>query len=1761
MPSELPVLPGITLHGVDRRTDDELVCAGTFVEDGAAVRVRLHRATYPSLRQLARRRHAMEVGRALGELGGVVRHRMLVPAAHDLALVTDAPGLDELDRWMAATPGPGLDARLQVATSLAEALAQIHDRGVTHNALTPQLIAVDTDLRCCIGGFDRAMSLRSEAAGATDHGVSLLFASPEQTGRMNRPVDQRSDLYVLGLILFELFSGRPPFSHSDQLSLLHAHVARPAPRLSDLATDVPEALSDLVDLLLQKEPELRYQTAAGVAHDLALIARSEGADGRVRLRSRDRSERLVLRDHLYGREGELDALGSALAEASSGRRSAVFVAGYSGIGKSRLVHELEPLVVERFGWFAEGKFDLYRRDLPYAGWVGVLQAIVRQGLGLPESELREMQAELESTLGAGAAALVALCPDLTELLGAQPEVAPMSPPEARAQLSLAISGLFRGVAKPTRPLVVFLDDLQWADLASLSLLEVLLTDPVPVPLLVLGAWRENEITPDHPVRSLLRKLDDAEVAAPVLQLPPLDRTHIERIVAETLGEDDEQSRALGRVTHDKTGGNPFFVRQFLEALHRDGGLAYDRASGTWVWSPQAVAARSITDNVADLLSSRLHTLSPSALQSLQAASVIGSRFSLSTIGRLTGDDAASTARALDEALTEQLVTPLDDQYRYILHESELVGAGSPTLDPRYEFLHDRVRQAALDTLDEAQRCAYHRGQAILLADTGGDDERETLVDLASHLCEAKPLLVDAGERLAAAATLLRASQRAKATMAVDTARRFLTAAIELLPSDAWTTQYALTLALHTEAADVAYIDGRYDDVAATASVVMEYAAARLDRVPIHNILIGVGVARADYAEATEYALDVLRSDFGIHMPTHPTMAHVALELGRCRAAIGRRSTDQLLALPPMDDQEAIAVMGILMKTATNAYWAEPNLVPIIAARMIRLSLVRGNHSLSAYGYALYGMVTGGVLGAESTGYRFGKLAIELLDLRPDRSLTGRTALLWHGFIRHSRDPLRGCVSDLFDSYHAALDAGDVENACYCATVGFYAEVLAGRPLDGIAERYDGYAQSVLASGQAQTRQALLAWMQAVELLRDPETRSGVMRGELLDWPARRSELQGAGDGTALPTEAAAAAVFAFVLDDLDEAECNLELVWEYRAGAPGQVYLGPCFALYAAVIQRRRGLGDRRDGDRARLALVMRHVQGRSRRNPHDMEAYRLLVDAEAHRAAARRADAVATYLDVATLAGARGLLHVQALALDEAGALEAEAGHLDQAAHLAGAAADVWRRLGVPSRATARVGHGATVDRVDAQPAADALDQQTLFESVQIITREIEVAGLVERVLSLAMQNAGATHGLLLLVSPGGVEPVADGCVDAQGAIVVHAGGSVAPSAVLRPLIDVVTRTRRAVLVDDVTSHELLRRDRDRGMRVGSALCAPLMQGGAIVGVIQLENRVATGVFTDRQLVVVETICGQAAVSLHNARLFEEQRAMAESFLRFVPRPFLEQLGRSGISDVRLGDAVRADVTVSFSDLRGFTRVSEGTSAAESFKLLNDYLGRMEPAISRHGGFIDKYVGDAVMSLFINAPDGAVAAAVDMHRALREFNATRPGAEPLRMGLGLHAGEAMLGTVGSADRLDTTVIGDTVNTASRLEGASKDFFGAVLASGQVVARLQNPGPHLLREVGRITVKGKTEVLEVHEVLVARPPHEAEPAAAARELFADGLAAWYRADFGTGAEAFRAAAAAAPDDGLARSYFQRCERYLAAPPVGPWLGVEVMQHK
>ena len=1745
-----------------RRTPEEHVFAGVADLDGAPVRVRLYRSVYPSAGQVAARRHAVQVGQLLADLPGVLVQRAVVPVGYDLALVTDAPELDELDRWLQGSPAPSVRDRLRVATTLAEALTQVHGRGVTHNALSPALIGVDASLSTRIGGFDRAMSLRSEASGAAQLAASLTYLSPEQTGRMNRPVDNRSDLYSLGAIIFHLFAGRPPFTETDALALVHAHVARPAPQLANVVAGVPAALDEIVGTLLKKDPDRRYQTAAGLAHDLALVE-AVGDHGRpVVLRSADVSDQLVMGEHLYGREDEVRHLAQALMESSTGARGAIWVAGYSGVGKSSLVHELEPMVVERFGWFAEGKFDLYQRNVPYVGWVGALQAAVRQILVLPDRELTMIREAIASNLGVGAAALTSLCPDLTSVIGVQPEPDAATPLEAQARLAQAVSRFVATLATAGRPLVLFLDDLQWADLASLRLLEAVLTDRGDAALLVVGAWRENEITSDHPVRWLQRKLDDAGTSIETLLLAPLELAHVTAIVADAVQDGSSLTSALSALIHEKTGGNPFFVRQFLQSMHRDGALVFDRSSLSWTWDLDVVKGRAITDNVAELLSGRFGALSGATLESLQAASVVGTTFHLSDVVRLTNHDFLTSARALDEALNEQLITPLDEQYRYVLQIVRTEVDEPSEVDPGYSFLHDRVRQAALDTLDPVRRQGLHLAQARALEVVDGPDD--AVIEVASHLCEAVNLLDDLDERLAAANTMVRAARRAKSTMAVATATRYLDAGIALLPANGWTEQYALSLALYTEAADVASIDGRYDDVATTTDLVLSHVTDALDRVPIHNILIGVGVARADYQRATQYALDVLASDFGVDIPRHPKMARVAIELAKCRATIGRRDTTDLLGLAPMVDPKSVAVMGILMKTATNAYWAEPNLVPIIAARMIRISVARGNDALSAYGYALYAMVTGGVLGAEETGYQFGQLSMDLLERWPNRSLSGRTALLWHGFVRHSRDPMRECVTDLFDTYHAALEAGDVENACYCATVGFYAAVFSGRGLATVAERYRGYVETVMLGGQAQTRGALAAWLQAVELLRNPSTRSAVMVGEHVDWVARRAELVSGGDGTAMPTEGSAAGFFAFLMDDMAEAEHNLRLVWEHRDGGPGQVYLGPCFALYAVTILRRRADGDRRPSDRARLARLRHLVTARARHNPHDMEAFRLFVGAETERTEGRPAQAVATYLDAATEAHRRGVTYLEALALDEAGAMESKAGHGDQAAHLVAMASEIWRRYGVPVRATARVERDSPTSEASAQDDSPlgALDLRTLLDMMQTISREIEVDGLIQRVLSLVIRNAGAARGVLLLVSDGAVRAVAEGEPDADGSVTVRTGADMERATYLQPVVDYVVRTSSALLIEDAASHELIRRDRRVASDVqGSILCVPLVQAGSLVGAVYLANPQAARVFTSRQMVVVETICGQAAVTLTNARLYEEQRSQAESFSRFVPRPFLEQLGRQQIGDVGLGDAVKVDVTVAFSDVRGFTELSEGSSAVESFELLNRYLGRMEPAIRRNGGFIDKYFGDGVMSLFINGSDGALAAAIDMNRALEVFNTERPATVPIRMGIGIHAGEVMLGTVGSVDRLDTTVIGDTVNTASRLEGATKDFCGAVLVSRQVLERLTDPGRYLLREVGRITVLGKTEVVEVHEVLAARRARDAETAADSRATFAEALSHWYVADFASAGRLFRRCLAAAPSDQLAGQYAQRCENYLVQPPVGEWLGVEAMRTK
>lgn len=1757
----LPQVPGYEMTELVGGTSEEITLRGRHVESGRAVLAEMYRTRWPTERELAARRHAFEVGTGLRGKSGVVEHLELVDVNTDLSLVLADPGHVSLETWLTTheTTDPLTAAR--IGLGIARAVAELHGSGVIHNSINPAWVHIEPSKgEAAVRGLSRSSRLRSEAPGASMPATALAYVSPEQTGRMNRPVDARSDLYAMGVILFRLVAGRLPFEEADPLALVHALIARQPPTLIELAPETPATLSEIVATLLAKNAAERYATAHGLAHDLGkLLAGPEPEHDSIQLRTADISDELVLPEGLYGREPELTKLESAVAETCGGDARALFVAGYSGIGKSQLVNEAQPLIVARSGWFGGGKFDLYRRDLPYLGWMGAIEDLVNQALTLPESRLETLKDALLALLGPNAAAITEVVPKLEILVGDHPSLPSATPAETQARFDQAFRKLIRAFATPESPLVLFVDDLQWADLASLRLLEAVLTDPEAGDLLILGAWRENEVGPDHPLQATLRRLTETQVRHDILELGPLPPAAIDAYIADTLHQSPELVTELSSLVADKTGGNPFFMRQFLEELDRDGALRFDAKKRGWVWDLEATGSRGVTENVADLMARRVADLGGSIGNVLQLASCVGDRFSLDPVARLAKLARSEAARALDRALREGLIVPLDDSYRYVAYDDGPIR--DSTIDTGYAFAHDRVREAAHDSLDPGARAEAHLELAReMLASTDAKDLEERATLIASHLSEAEHLIVGDEARIEAAQVFLAAGKRAKITMATSSAARFLAGGLRLLGEDPWDHHYDLALALHSEAADVAYIEQRFDDVERYAPTVLQRARTSLDKVPIHNIRIGIGVSKREYRKATEYAVDVLSEDFDITLPKEPTTAHVLAGVVRVKTALRGKTTADLLDLPPMTDPELQAVMGILMKSATNAYWATPNLVPLIAFEMCKLSAEHGNIGLSAYGYALYGMITSAALGQIELGQRFGQLAMDLLDKTGDTHLVGKTALLWHGFIRHNMVPMRECGPDILAAYDIALDAGDVENAVYCATVALYAEVLAGHSLDWLKDRYAGYVEAVLHSGQDQTIGAMRAWLQCIDNLADAEAGTTDLVGDRVDLTTRLPELVEAERGTAIPVEVSAGGFLAFVLGDDHLAEKYLGMAWQRRDEAPGQPFNPVNAALYAVTLIRKGR--DMSLSDRVQLVRLRQEVSRRVKHNPHDNEPLAILVKAESRRASGDDSSAQ-LYLDLAAIAKARGFLHLEAIGLEGAAQVHGDRGHGELAAQLWANATAAWRRYGAHARITRlEERQGGVSERVpeESSRGLSSIDSQTLLETVAAVSGEIELDRLVERVLTLSIRNAGARRGVLLLQDEEGLSVHAHGRVDEDGGVSVESTGT-EDDAYSTGIVDYVVRTSEPLVFDDASTEDLFARDPYVSRhRTRSVLCAPLMRSGSLVGVLYLENDLGIGVFTPRHLAMVQTIGGQAAVSLENSRLYEQQRAQAEAFAHFVPMPFLQQLERKRIVDVELGDAVEANLAVLFSDIRGFTSLSERMGIDESFSLINDYLAEMEPPIRKHGGFIDKFIGDAVMALFVEAPEGSVSAGIEMHHALREFNA-RAGSRTLEMGIGVHFGPAMLGTIGSSGRMETTVIGDTVNTASRLEGLTKPFQAPLLISGELVEHLEQPLAFSLREVGRARAVGKEKSTTVFEVLDARGENEAVMLRGTLAKFETALRGWYEGDLEMARRLFAECAALVPADSLAAGYAARAESQLAEGVPEDWDGTDTRTDK
>jgi predicted ATPase len=964
-----------------------------------------------------------------------------IPAALDLAQGVDsrpvlvlerAPGI-KLAAWVEHAL-PTADAFLEVSIQLVEALARVHTVRLLHRDINPNNVLVDPASRECWlidFGLARPLGAAVQLGGAGPEAErlqgTLRYISPEQSGRMNRGVDTRSDLYSLGATFYFMLTGRPPFESEDPLALIHAHMAKVPPAPIELRPMLPATLSRIVVKLLQKSPEARYQTANALRIDLTecriQLQRAGTIQDDFPLGTADAPYRPLFPKNLYGRESEIRTLVDAYSRAAAGRCVVLLLQGPPGIGKSALVHELRVPLAQSGGYFARGKFDQYRRDVPYLGLVQAFQSLAQQVLTESDARLEQWRTELGAVLGQSAGVLVELVPDLRLVLGEVAPVAALGPAETRARLSLAVQRFVHGFAAPGHPLVLFLDDLQWADAGSRDLLAELLPHVCERALLVLGSYRDSEVVAGHPLVPWMRAVREHGSEIERIALQPLDESASAQMLADALGRTEHETRSLAACVGRKTGNAPLLIQQFVYHMYDLGLIRFESPRG-WTWEEAALVAADIPDDAVGLMTAKIGRLSSAVTQVLQLASCVGDGFELDSLVELTEYPTGELESALYTLCDEGLIAP--------------GGAG-------FRFVHDRVREAAQALLSEEQRAHLHHQAALLLLEhTSPDALPYRAAEIADHLNLASSL--DGAEQVRALQINVLAGQRALRAGAAATAAHYLTAGRRLFRDSHWQSHPQLGFELLMESAEAAY-QMREEDLALQLLSILETRPLS----PMQSAMVAAKAILTRSLNGNEnsilpFVLDVLRR-FGVRWPPYPSRLRTRLALLRTQWVL-RGALDERLFTPAGAGDHSGWFAPLVVMAASG---------PALTGKTVRLICLLTCHVLSAYrkhgylsgpAFALAGYASHrvGFLRHARGADRYAQAALEWNARSPHPFYSARTEFVVYSYLYSWTRPRRSILDPLRRAANQCREAGDLGYLTYALNQRVLMAALAGEPL-------------------------------------------------------------------------------------------------------------------------------------------------------------------------------------------------------------------------------------------------------------------------------------------------------------------------------------------------------------------------------------------------------------------------------------------------------------------------------------------------------------------------------------------------------------------------------------------------------------------------------------------------------------------------------------------------------------------------------------------
>ncbi len=1464
-------------------------------QDGLPVIIKLLGAVYPSLEDISQLRNEYEIGKSL-ELEGIVKPLELLNYGHGLALILEDVGGESLKKYV-QEHDVGIGEFLEIAIQLATALGKIHELRIIHKDIKPENIIINPQSRQLkIADFSIASRLEEEKSSYTNPNQmegTISYMSPEQTGRMNRSIDYRSDYYSLGVSFYEILTGRLPFISEDPLELVHSHIAKKPPSLREINPEIPAAIEAIVMKLMAKTAEERYQSALGVKLDLETCYQKwlsgVSLEGLIPGMG-DRAGQLLIPQQLYGRQPEVAQLMATFNRVSKGASEIMLVSGYSGIGKTSLVNEVHKPIVKSRGYFIAGKFDQYKRNIPYSALIQAFGELIQQLLAESEASIQNWREKIAAVVGENGRVITDVIPEVEFIIGPPPEIPQLGPTESQNRFNRVFQKFVGVFTAQEHPLVVFLDDLQWADTASLKLIELLVTDIESKYLLLIGAYRDNEVSPTHPLIQTIGQIQDQGEIVETVLLGPLQLEHAQELIADTLPASHhnqnsgwpEKIAAFAELLFNKTQGNPFFLTQLLKTLYQEKLVQYDFQAGEWQWDISEIQAVGITDyNVVELIARNMQKMGEATQEVLQLGACLGNQFNLETLAIVHQKSPSATAADLWEALQAGLILPLSNAYKIPMLLREYETTRQLTDNSRtiaYRFLHDRVQQAAYSLIPEAakQTTHLHIGQ-LLLQNTNPDEREENIFALVNQLNYGIDIITEPEEKTQLAQLNLIAGKKAKAAAAHEAAVRYLNVGLALLSPDSWVTDYNLTLTLYTEAAEAEYCNANFEGAQQQAEVILAKATSDLDRVKVYELKMEMFTSGQQNLAAIDTGMQALQM-LGVSL--HPGMQLQKLP-----------SLDELDNCPEMTDPHKLATMRVLMNLLSPVMMAKPEMLLQVILTQVNLCLESGHSAIAALSYSWYGMLLCGSLGQIELGYHAGQLSLKLLDKFNATSLKCRSYNMIYAFITPWKSHIKENLQPLQEGIHSGLETGDLIYASY-SIVNYctYLFLLENR-LETTLQKQKSYINLLLQLKNNLSNATNKIWMQANLNLQGVNHHQTDLIGDMFDETAILPKLHAANDGWSLFSLYLAKSILCCTFKDVAGAITNISKSREYVASVGGFPHAATQkFYHSLAMLAHYHSVTPSEQEQYLQLvATNQEQMKIWATHAPMNFQHMYDLVEAEKGRVLGEITAAMELYDKAIAGAYENGYIHYEALANEKAGEFYLAWGREKIAKTYITDAYYCYAKWGAAAKvqdleaeypyliaiASPTVTPNIDIHKTTHTTAGTAtvLDLATALKAGQAISAEIELDKLLAKLIHTLIENAGAQSGSLLLADKDNLGLAAVGAIDKIPTIYLpllslDASLDLLPATV----INYVRRTRTPLVLNRASSEGMFAEDPYiQRQQVKSLLCTPIIKGGKLVGILYLENNLAVGAFTPDRLELLRMLSAQAAISLELARSVSE--------------------------------------------------------------------------------------------------------------------------------------------------------------------------------------------------------------------------------------------------------------------------------------------------